>query len=63
MYWQTLIFLVLKCSEIDHPHHFFTESFGANALIYLRMKSNLCRELDSFSGENLEASTNFSIRD
>ena len=25
--WQSLIFLVLKCSEIDHPHLFFTESF------------------------------------
>jgi len=41
MYWQSLIFLVLKCSEIDHPHHFFTESFGAHALIYLIMKSKI----------------------
>ena len=31
--WQSLIFLVLKCSEIDHPHIFFTESFGAHALL------------------------------
>ena len=30
------MYVVFKCSEIDHPNHFFTESFGANALIYLR---------------------------
>ena len=25
-----------KCSEIDHPHHFLTESLGTHASIYLR---------------------------
>ena len=34
--WKSLIFLLLKCSEIDHPHHFLTDSLGTHALIYLR---------------------------
>ena len=39
--WQSLIFLLLTCSEIDHPPSLFYWIIGTHALIYLSA-TNVC---------------------
>lgn len=57
--WQSLIFLLLTCSEIDHSDHFFTESLRAHALIYLSsqiLNSTCTIEIGLFSKKTLAKS-------